>query len=70
MCLMRLLPCLRQELVHFDNFQIVTHVMNFQAGLKAAYINRDGDPYPAFFTQPDGEYQSFESLADVLCNKA
>lgn len=39
-----------------------------EAGLKAAYINRDDTPYPAFFTQPDAEYQSFEKLADALCN--
>lgn len=39
-----------------------------QAGLKAAYINRDGVPYPGFFAQPDAEFASFEKLADALCN--
>ncbi len=38
-----------------------------QAGLKAAYINRDGTPYPGFFAQPDAEFTSFEDLADALC---
>jgi len=38
-----------------------------QAGLKAAYINRDGTPYPGFFAQPDAEFKSFEKLADALC---
>ena len=39
-----------------------------QAGLKAAYINRDGTPYPGFFAQPDAEFTSFEKLADALCD--
>ncbi len=38
-----------------------------QAGLKAAYINRDGTPYPRFFALPDAEFTSFENLANALC---
>ncbi|DBA82844.1 hypothetical protein WJX77_008348 [Trebouxia sp. C0004] len=38
-----------------------------EAGLKAAYINRDGTPYPGFFAQPDAEFTSFEKFADALC---
>lgn len=37
-----------------------------QAGLRAAYINRDDTPYPTFFAQPDAEYSSFEHLARAL----
>ncbi len=38
-----------------------------QAGLKAAYINRGGTPYPRFFALPDAEFTSFENLANALC---
>lgn len=38
-----------------------------EAGLKAAYINRDGTPYPSFFARPDAEFSSFEALANALC---
>ena len=37
-----------------------------QAGLRAAYINRDDTPYPDFFAQPDAEYSSFEQMARAL----
>ena len=40
-----------------------------QAGLRAAYINRDKTPYPDFFAQPDAEFASFESMADALCKE-
>lgn len=36
------------------------------AGLSAAYINRDGRPYPGFYLQPDLEASSMTDLARQL----
>ena len=36
------------------------------AGLSAAYINRDGQPYPSFYLQPDLEASSMTDLAQQL----
>eukprot|EP00891_Asterochloris_glomerata_P003228 jgi/Astpho2/3228/Aster-x1134 len=40
------------------------------AGLSAAYINRDGRPYPGFYLQPDLEASSMTDLARQLDTSA
>ena len=40
------------------------------AGLRAAYINRDGQPYPSFYLQPDLEASSMTDLAQQLDTSA
>ena len=48
-------------------WQLTVVFCGLQAGLKAAYINRDDTSYPIFFAQPDAEFSNFEKLADDLC---
>lgn len=37
-----------------------------RAGLRTAYLNRDGTAYPSTFARPDHEITTIEQLADVL----